>query len=1449
MPYLLKGLHYLFFLILLLSAVRSSAQRKSPANFPPDISYQAAPLSDTGKQDFRFATLPLDYKENPVVKRTNGNTCRTTTFYLRIPSAVGQTTQLADLETLPGGDYMLAGAIVSGGNTRKGLLMRLTNAGIIIQQKQLTVNNYGASIANIKVKTDGTMLISGIVDDGNNSVFVAHLNNDLTPVWVKTFVIPGSPQTIVMDVMYDDNITIAVHFNNSIIYALLQAAGNIKWQQQVTPDGLVELVGFTNLNWSQVGLVYNNNRGGKRVTELAEADKNDGHIISANVKGDGIAENKALAAGSFNNRLNMITVNKVSGTDFRIHRDILYTSTKAETNHSYSANNNINFDASAAMDNAGDIIGVSIPSTGRLILTRHYAYYQTSSVFTREYNIGQDASIRAIARSFDGGILCGVNSKDLKEMTLIKTDSLGMLPGCENTGLTNQSTESLLVPNAVSGLLSGNSNITSNTVNVDAQDINLATVFNCQQTYCPPAPEPDTCLTTYYKTLRSNSYADIFYYSFLMRDNRYLTTTARYDRVVGSRNIVTAGLKLFDEGGNFIKGVNIFMEGVSTLSWARRMDDKSIMLVLNSSKNNIASSTFVLVSDDLNIIWTRSLRGSASFTGNAADEADIHKDEEGNYYIVGPTPGFLGDKPKNNICKLNAAGHVVWAKKYAMDKGTFGPLAVTSSASSLYIITAGSGDGSASIRVDKNSGALLNSYNFRPTYSGSVYRRYAKFEHGRLLYVGGTSDNDAVFAMMVFDSTAKPVKMRTITNISSVRAASIQDGKIYATCHYFSGLSPREVVLKADSDLNLEFFKEYDNDGYRYAKSLDVSPEGNIYVTGNILRIDEAYSYFIKYDENGDRGTCNALNTSPVINDLDPLVNTLGYSDIPVTVEEFDVPVELVPDMYGQQIGNILCKSIPLCTSLKVSGPDTVCMLNQAYKYVINKSVGCTIQPQWFADTALAHIEPMADTAATIQFKKSGLIEIKVSLNGGCNKLQDKIVTNVQRSAASLNLGADKAICTEDSIILHAGDGFSSYQWQDGSTDSVFVVKSPGLYTINTTNACADQSADSILISEALIPSLSLGNDTVVCKGAPLQVHASAGFKNYYWYNAPDVATQNTSIAINVKQSQFVSIKAVTNEGCIAADTLLVDTKEARPVFLGNDTSFCAPGTITLSAGISYAAYAWNTGVTASAIIANQRGAYWVTVTDINGCTATDTLVINEVYAQPKPFLGNDVDLCKGSIKQLDAGVYASYQWMDNAQGRYYTATVPGIYGVLVTDQHQCTGSDTVEVKNILPLPSNFLPAATDSICQYEELQLHATGSYRSYLWSNGSQQSETTITEPGIYLLSVKDMAGCTGTDTIAVFQKNCMSGLYVPNAFTPNGDQLNDVFRAMAYGKVVSFRFEIYDRFGQLIFNTTDLRAGWDGSVNGKTKASGVFAWQCFCQFEGSDPVYKKGTVTLIR
>jgi gliding motility-associated-like protein len=1404
---------------------------------------------DTATRHSKPARLPSDYLKTQISHKKTDNTCRNTTFYLRVPAPPGQRVEVTDLETLPGGDYIAVGTLTGTGNIRRGMLLRLTNTGAIAQQKQITVNNFSATISKVKVKPDGTMIVSGIVDDGNNGVFMACVSNALLPIWVRTWAMPGSPQSVTSDIIDEDDLLLGVHYSGSIWYARLDPGGTIKWQHEVTPGGLTGLTGYTKMTWTVLGLVYNCTRGGKFITEIVDIDITDGSIIATSVKGDGMDENKALAVSSYNVRQQLLTVNKISGTSFNIHRDMLYSGTTAETNHIYSAIGSIDWNVSGAMDNAGDIIGVSLPATGILRLTRHFASYQSSPAFTREYAIGQDAAVSAIARSYDAGILCAVNGKDFEEMIFIKTDSLGILPGCNNDLITNTATEASTVANFASGLINVSVNPLSAVAVISDQALNLSTIFNCQQTYCPAPPDADTCMSTYYKTLRSNSFSDIISYEFLMRSNRYFTITVRSDRIIGDNMIQTAGLKLFDETGNFIKGVSIYLDGVSVTCWGRRMDDKTVMLIFNSSKNNISSETYVLVDDDFNIIWNTSVQGT-TFTGNASDEADIHRDAEGNYYIGAGVPGFFGIKPYFKVCKLSASGQLLWTKRYDLDKGLFGCLALTSSATSLYAIIAGSSDGSASVRLDKNSGAMLNSYNYINTYGGGIFRRYAGFHEGKVLYAGSTG-NTELFAMMVFDSTGKPLKMTSITNSNSLRAADIKNGKIYATYDYFIGLSPREVVLRADSNLNIEMFQEYENDLYwhRIGRGLDVSPEGNIYVAGNILREETPFPYFMKYDEKGNRGTCNPLNTKAITNDIDPIATPLGYVEIPITAQTHDVPVVFVPDDYGQQIGDILCKSLPLCHTLDLSGQDTICSLNQKYLVQLEKSLGCSIIPQWFADTAFATIEPIADTAANIQFKQPGTVKIEVRLNGGCSVLRDTLVAIVQQSASSLNLGVDKTICPGDSINLMPGSGFSTFEWQDGSADSVFVVTGPGLYSVEATNACAKKARDSIIISAAIVPPLSLGSDTTVCKGSSLLVQAPAGFTDYYWSVDPDVATQLTNITLDITQDQPVSIKAVTIDGCAAMDTLLAYTKEARSVTLGNDTSFCAPASILLSAGIGYDTYAWNTGAITSTISVSSKGIYAVTAQDQNGCSAKDTLVVNNVYPQPKPDMGADFDLCKGATKQLDPGQYAKYQWMDNANERYYPATSVGSYWVKVTDVHHCTGSDTVEVKNLLPAPLNFFTLSTDSVCQYESVSLTPQQTYTRYLWSNGAFEQTISVTAPGIYWLTVTDAAGCSGSDTMTLYQKVCMSGLFVPNAFTPNDDNLNDVFRAMAFGKVVSFRFEIYDRFGQLLFRTTDPGKGWNGSVNGKTKPSGVFAWQCFCKFEGSDPIYKKGTVTLIR
>lgn len=115
--------------------------------------------------------------------------------------------------------------------------------------------------------------------------------------------------------------------------------------------------------------------------------------------------------------------------------------------------------------------------------------------------------------------------------------------------------------------------------------------------------------------------------------------------------------------------------------------------------------------------------------------------------------------------------------------------------------------------------------------------------------------------------------------------------------------------------------------------------------------------------------------------------------------------------------------------------------------------------------------------------------------------------------------------------------------------------------------------------------------------------------------------------------------------------------------------------------------------------------------------------------------------------------------------------------------------------------------------------------------------------------MLTVKDNNGCSGNDTTRIVEKICYTGVYIPTAFTPNNDGLNDLFRARVYGKTTSFKLEVYNRYGEKVFETTDPGAGWNGIYKGTPQSTAVFVWQCFYQLTGEKSAYKKGTVALIR
>ena len=166
----------------------------------------------------------------------------------------------------------------------------------------------------------------------------------------------------------------------------------------------------------------------------------------------------------------------------------------------------------------------------------------------------------------------------------------------------------------------------------------------------------------------------------------------------------------------------------------------------------------------------------------------------------------------------------------------------------------------------------------------------------------------------------------------------------------------------------------------------------------------------------------------------------------------------------------------------------------------------------------------------------------------------------------------------------------------------------------------------------------------------------------------------------------------------------------------------------------------------------------------------------------------------------------------------------------------------------ILPLPSRFLPADT-AICSYGTLEMQPLSDFNRYSWSNGAMVKRITITTPGTYWLDVIDYKGCKGRDSIIVLLKDCISGFYAPTAFSPNGDGRNDVFRPLLFGRVKSYRFTVYNRWGEVIYQTTEWQRGWDGKIAGVLQNNGVFVWTCTYQLDGDPIKTDKGTVTLIR
>jgi len=435
-------------------------------------------------------------------------------------------------------------------------------------------------------------------------------------------------------------------------------------------------------------------------------------------------------------------------------------------------------------------------------------------------------------------------------------------------------------------------------------------------------------------------------------------------------------------------------------------------------------------------------------------------------------------------------------------------------------------------------------------------------------------------------------------------------------------------------------------------------------------------------------------------------------------------------------------------------------------------------------------------------------------------------------------LNDDKTICENDSTVLSVSAARNAkYLWSTGDTTNTTIARNPGRYYVRVTSGSCVYS-DTVEVIHQLAPSFSLGADSFVCQGSILQLAppSTVPTVSYQWNNG------STSPTTNVNTGGIYWLRISTSAGCHFSDTITIASR-STPVFsLGADTSLCAGQQLTPGINIPGAALLWNDGSSGPTIQVSTSGWYWLDAA-VNECTRRDSISVT-VKPLPMVNLGADTILCDNGNLRLDAeNPGATYRWNTGSTNQYLIAQQAGIYSVVVS-YNGCTTTDEIRITH-LNLPK-FTLGPDLPICTGMEVVLTPSTSSSTYLWQNGSTAQSFSTTSPGVFHVQLTNACG-SYKDTVVVYNGPCK--LTIPNAFTPNGDGRNDVFRAGLGENVKSAEMRIYNRWGQLVFSSSDRAKGWDGRVNATMANSGTYAWTIsYITVDGKSGSLS-GTVHLIR
>ena len=427
------------------------------------------------------------------------------------------------------------------------------------------------------------------------------------------------------------------------------------------------------------------------------------------------------------------------------------------------------------------------------------------------------------------------------------------------------------------------------------------------------------------------------------------------------------------------------------------------------------------------------------------------------------------------------------------------------------------------------------------------------------------------------------------------------------------------------------------------------------------------------------------------------------------------------------------------------------------------------------------------------------------------------------------------------SVLWDFGDPTSGINNTSTQYNPTHQYAIPGNYTVKMIKftVCGNDTIKRTITTDVL--NINLGADTLVCGGTNVLLNpAGVGSLNtYLWQNG----SSNPTFLATTAGLYWVEVR--NNVGCSFRDSITVDFKPSPTFELGTDTFICQGNTASLNASAAAADnYLWSNGATTSTIQPSQAGLYWCQANK-GGCIFRDSITIT-VRPSPVVNLGNDTTVCEGITLTYDAGyLNSTYLWQDGSTNSVFTVTTPGAYHVQV-NYNGCKRSDTIRVDH--DLKPVFTLGPDQLICAGNPVLLHpALNPTWQISWQDGSTSPTFTVSQAGIYSLTAINQCG-SSSDEVLFTRGTCK--VAVPNAFSPNNDRTNDVFRVLGIETVKDFNLKIFNRWGQIVFESSDKNKGWDGRIKGIESPVGTYVYVLrFNDIFDPTPQFVKGTIVLIR